>query len=314
MPVTQKPKAMRPGAAIRVIAPSSPFEAEIFQTGCRELERRGLRLKFGEHLFARDGYCAGTKSERAADLLDAMCDPESEAVFCARGGYGVDQLLAIPELSRILEMPPKLLLGYSDLTSLQVFLWEKAGWVTLHGPMVASGFAGGADSDGGYDAASFDCAINQSARGWSISLRGESLIRGQAEGVLLGGCLTMMEVSLGTPWELNTNGAILLLEDRAMKPFQVDRSLMHLKNAGKLNGVRGVIFGEFPDSAPPAPSLITVREVVQRHVESLVIPVVWGAAVGHTKRAMLTLPLGVRARLDSGETAELHIQEAACAE
>jgi muramoyltetrapeptide carboxypeptidase len=179
---------------------------------------------------------------------------------------------------------------------------------------VATAIAGGAGKDGGYDAPSLDRAMQESAGGWQVSLRGESLIRGQAEGVVLGGCLTMVEDTLGTPWELRTEGAILVLEDRAMKPFQVDRSLMHLKNAGKFEGVRGLIFGEFPDSLPLAPSVTTVREVVQRHTARLGVPVVWGAAFGHTNRAMLTLPLGVRARLETGSGTELFIQEAACTE
>jgi muramoyltetrapeptide carboxypeptidase len=314
MPASQKPKALRHGAAIRVIAPASPSKDELFQAGCRELERRGFRLKFGEHLFATDGYCAGTRWERAGDLLEALRDTEADAIFCARGGYGTDQLLTLAEMEAIGGLPPKLLMGYSDIGSLQIFLWENHGWVTVYGPMVAKGFAGGEDAAGGYDAQSLDHALRETTRGWEIPLPGESLIRGNAEGTLLGGCLTMVECTLGTPWELNTEGAILLLEDLMMKPYQVERSLMHLRNAGKLEGVRGFIFGEFPGCEPAAPSPITVREVVRRQTEPLGVPVVWGAPFGHTKRPMLTVPLGVRALLDAKASAQLSIQEAACTE
>jgi muramoyltetrapeptide carboxypeptidase len=136
-------------------------------------------------------------------------------------------------------------------------------------------------------------------------------VRGAATGVLLGGCLTLIEATLGTPWSLDTRGAILLLEDRAVKPYQLDRSLLHLAQAGKFRGVRGVVLGDFPDSEPPAGSTVSVRDVCKRVFGRMRIPVIFGAAFGHTHRPMLTLPLGVRARLTTGGEGKLDILEAA---
>src|SRR6185437_12652406 len=188
---------------------------------------------------------------------------------------------------------PKVLVGYSDVTLLQLFLWRKKKWVTFYGPMIASGLDKGADKDSGYDSESFRQALMQASHGWKIDLRGETLFFGSAEGVLTGGCLTMIQATLGTPWEIQTSGAVLLLEDCNMKPYQIDRALIHLRQAGKFKGVSAVILGDFPqceapEGSPPA------REVFERIFGALKIPVVYGAPVGHTARPMLTIPLGVR--------------------
>jgi muramoyltetrapeptide carboxypeptidase len=128
---------------------------------------------------------------------------------------------------------------------------------------------------------------------------------------LLGGCVTLVETSLGTPWELDTRGAILLLEDRGLKPYQLDRMLLHLKQAGKFKGVRGIVLGEFPESEPPEGSRVTVEDVCRRILGPLQIPIVYGAPIGHTARPMLTLPLGIHARLHASGEGHLEILEPA---
>ncbi len=207
---------------------------------------------------------------------------------------------------------PKILLGYSDVTSLQIFLWQKFGLVTLYGPMVASGFDKGAGSSHGYEPESLMRALTETKQGWSIDLQGEPLSPGEMDGILVGGCLTLVETTLGTPWELDTRRAILILEDRGMKPWQVDRALMHLKQAGKFRGIRGIILGDFPECEGPEGSE-TVRDVARRILGRLDVPVVWGVPIGHTSRPMLTIPLGVRAELSSAGAGSLRIAEAACA-
>ena len=163
--------------------------------------------------------------------------------------------------------------------------------------MVAAGLDKGPGAPEGYDSDSFTRALTETRQGWPVPLPGaEVIMPGSADGTLLGGCLTLIETALGTPWELDTHGAILVLEDRGMKPWQVDRALMHLKQAGKFRGVSGVLLGEFPECEGPA-ATETVRDIARRILGTLGFPIVWGAAIGHTKRAMLTLPLGVRARL-----------------
>lgn len=308
----RRPPPLRPGDAVRLVAPSSPFEREIFERGIKEIERLGFRVSYSARIFQRDGYFAGSRAERAADFAEALADADARAVFCVRGGYGAGELLDILQT-----MPlgaPKLLLGFSDITVLQIFFWQTAGWVTLYGPGVAVGFAAGAGVPGGYDSSSLRDALENTHSGWMIDLAGETMAAGSAEGIVLGGCLTLVESMLGTPWKLDTSGAILLLEDVGMKPFQVDRSLLHLRQAGKFAGIRGVILGDFPGCEPPGGRGVTVRDVCARNFGEMGIPVVWKAAIGHTARPMLTVPLGVQARLHAESETRLEILEPACAE
>jgi muramoyltetrapeptide carboxypeptidase len=232
-----------------------------------------------------------------------------DALVAVRGGYGSNYLLDNLAIERA--HSPKVILGYSDLTSLQAYLWKQYSWIGFYGPMLAAGLDAGDGAPSGYDRESLLAAVGKTDAGWTLRLRGETLIAGEAEGRVLGGCLTMVETTLGTPWELDTRGSILLLEDRGMKPWQVDRALMHLKQAGKFEGVRGIVLGEFPDGGPIMSGSATVRDVCARILGALGVPIVYGAAVGHTPRPMLTVPLGVRARLSAEGEGQLEILEPA---
>lgn len=309
MPTAVKPPALEQGSSVRIIAPASPVEEAALRKGCAELERLGFAPKWDPRVLARQGYFAGSTEERSAKFQAAFEDEESAAVICARGGYGAGYLLEQVAPRKLLS--PKALIGYSDITLLQLFLWRKKRWVSFYGPMAAAGLEAGADAPAGYDRESFVQALTQTSHGWTLDLRGETLIFGEATGTILGGCLTLVEATLGTPWEIQTGGTILLLEDRAMKPYQVDRALVHLRQAGKLKGVRGMLLGEFPECEPPVGGP-TVREIFERIAGPLEIPVVWGAPVGHTPRAMLTIPLGVKARLVAHGSGQLDILEPAC--
>ena len=310
-----KPLALAAGATISIVSTASPVEESKLEKGIAELKRLGYAPKTDPStVLARDGYFAGSLKRRASALRSAFLAPLSGAVVCSRGGYGSNYLL--PELMHngIAETAaglPRIFVGYSDVTSLQIFFWQKYGWVTFYGPMVAAAFDAGADQPGGYDLGSFQRALSETQSGWTLDLKAERMLGGECEGTLLGGCLTLVETSIGTPWELDTRGSILLLEDRGMKPYQVDRSLMHLKHAGKFDEVRGIILGEFPDSEAPAGSA-SVREIAERILMPLDRPMVWGVPVGHTARPMLTLPLGIRAHLSASGTGRLQILEPAC--
>jgi muramoyltetrapeptide carboxypeptidase len=177
--------------------------------------------------------------------------------------------------------------------------------------MVAAGLNRGADDSHGYDERSFLQAVGNVSSGWAISLEGKPLAGGIADGLLLGGCLTLLQTTLGTPWEIDTTGSILVLEDRALRPYQVDRALMHLKQAGKFRSIKGIVLGEFPDSEPSVKDSPTVHDVCERILRPLNVPILFGAAIGHTSRPMLTLPLGVQARLISSGQGRLEILEAA---
>jgi muramoyltetrapeptide carboxypeptidase len=169
----------------------------------------------------------------------------------------------------------------------------------------------GAGAARGYDQASFLAAVRNLDGDWGISLQGDVLRGGEAEGTVLGGCMTLLETTIGTPWELDTRDSVLLLEDRGMKPWQVDRALIHLQQAGKFAGVRGMVLGDFPDGPAPVAGSPTVRDVCERILKPLGIPIVFGAPIGHTTRPMLTIPLGVRARVRANGAGELDILEAA---
>jgi muramoyltetrapeptide carboxypeptidase len=313
MPQPLKPAALRPGDAIRVLSLASPVEENVLRNGCEEIESLGYVPKLdAPSVLAREGFFAGPAASRVSALKEALAEHASRAIFCSRGGYGANYLL--DGLSVALASP-KILLGHSDITSLQICLWQKFGWVTLYGPMVASTLAYGSGAPKGYDRDSLLRALTETKSGWLLDLKAQPIIPGTVEGVLLGGCLTLVETTLGTPWELDTHGAILVLEDRGMKPYQVDRALMHLKQAGKFRAVAGIILGDFPECEAPAGSE-SVKDVAHRILAPLGVPVVWGAPVGHTERPMLTLPLGVRAHLTISGTAnnetQLEILEPAC--
>src|SRR5271170_1163535 len=285
----RKPLALRAGSAVLPIGPASPADPEKVALGLQELQTLGFRPL--EYVVREPrGFVAGTTEERRSDFLSALMRQDAEALVAIRGGYGSNYLLdglaiAKPEQA-------KLIVGYSDLTSLQIFVWQRHRWTTIYGPMIAAGFDNGAGNAKGYDKESLVAALFARDAAWSIPLHGETLIAGEAEGTILGGCMTLVETTLGTPWELDSTGAILVLEDRGMKPWQVDRALMHLKQAGKFRGVAGLILGDFPECEGPAGSE-TVKDVARRILVPLGCPIVWGVPVGHTQRAILTLPLGV---------------------
>ena len=205
----------------------------------------------------------------------------------------------------------KIFVGYSDITTLLTCFADSAGFVTFHGPMVSKDFA----LADGVDLASWEAAVGGS-QPWSVPLGAgsgvSSLVDGTAEGILYGGCLSMLVASLGTPHEIRTAGTILFLEDIAAKPYQIDRMLMQLKLAGKFEGVRGIVFGEMLDCRQHPDQPYTLQEVIVRIVRDLAVPVVFGLRSGHVTRQNLTLPIGVRARLEvDGQNVSLNILEPA---
>ncbi len=296
----RKPKALRKGSKVAVFAPASPAEQLDVTAGLAELRRLGYEF-IPVQMPGPEGYFAASIDSRREAFLKAARHPDIAALVALRGGYGANYLLD-KDLSAQLQ-DPKCVIGFSDLTSLHTYLWQLCGWVTFLGPMVAAGLNRGADDSHGYDEHSFLQAVGNCTSGWEIHLLGKPINRGLAEGRLLGGCLTLLQTTLGTPWEIDTAGAILVLEDRGLRPYQVDRALMHLKQTGKFDAINGIVLGEFPDSDPSVKGSPTVRDVCERILRPLNVPIVFGAAIGHTQRPMLTLPLGVRARLvSSGET------------
>lgn len=304
----RKPKALGAGSRLGVFAPASPAESVDMIAGLTELKRLGFQVVANQDSKA-EGYFAGSSLERVGGFQSAMLSDQVDGLVALRGGYGSNYLL---EYSLEKSLPtPKCVMGFSDMTSLQIYLWQRCRWVTFYGPMVAAGLHSGAGVRKGYDGDSFMQAIGKTDGGWKQRLRGEPLLTGKAAGRVLGGCMTLLEATIGTPWELDTKESILVLEDRAMRPYQVDRVLMHLKQAGKFDGVRGIVLGDFPESEPTVAGAPTVREVCARILRPLGVPIVFGAPVGHTFRPMLTIPLGIQGRLDSDDEGTLEFLEPA---
>ncbi|HYL61613.1 MAG TPA: LD-carboxypeptidase [Candidatus Methylomirabilis sp.] len=304
----RKPRALRGGSVLLPIAPASPADFANVLAGAEELRRLGFHVEDATPLTS-EGYFAGSALGRLDEFLHGLQRDDVDGLVAIRGGYGSNYILdglAISETDT-----PKVILGYSDITSLQAYLWKKYAFVGFYAPMLAAGLAAGEGATNGYDRASLLAAIGTAEGGWTINLKGEALAAGEAEGRVLGGCLTLVETTIGTPWELETQGAILLLEDRGMKPWQVDRALMHLKQAGKFQGVRGIVLGDFPECDAPMSGSPGVRDVCTRILGELGVPMVYGAPVGHTQRPILTVPLGVRARLTARADGALEILEPA---
>ena len=260
----------------------------------------GYTPAYDDSIFDRDLYFAGPAERRARELEGMFLRDDVKAILCARGGYGSNYLLPALDVRKI-AAKPKIFLGYSDLTSLLTYFYDAARFVTFHGPMVAKDFA----KPDGVDLQSWQRALG-GAETWQLAFDTasgvQSLAQGTAEGVLYGGCLSMLAASLGTPYEIRTENTILFIEDVATKPYQVDRMLMHLKLAGKFAGVRGIVFGEMLDCAQAPNQGYTLQEVAMRVVGDLGIPVAYGVRSGHVSRQNITLPLGVRAALLVGSS------------
>src|ERR1700738_1065017 len=292
----RKPRTLTNRSLIMPFAPASPAEPSRIAAGMAELTRLGWEVAKRTPL-ENDGYFAGTTATRRDELVDALERDEIDALVGTRGGYGSNYLLDDLQIST--PASPKIILGFSDLTSLQIYLWQRFQWITFYGPMLAAGLDADPGTPKGYDEKSLLAALQNTEGGWTLDLQGEVLHCGEAQGRVLGGCLTLVETAVGTQGGLQTDDAILVLEDRGMKPWQVDRALMHLKQAGKFANVRGIVLGDFPECESPVAGSPTVRDACQRILAPLGIPIVFGAPIGHTMRPMLTVPLGVKARLSA---------------
>jgi muramoyltetrapeptide carboxypeptidase len=293
-----KPPALRPGDTIGIVAPASNLKRSELEAGCEALRIAGYKPFYFDSILERDLYFAGSLERRIRELAEMFARPDVRAILCARGGYGANYLLEALDLDAI-RSNPKIFIGYSDITTRLTFFVDAGGLITFHGPMAAKDWA----RAGGVDAASWQAALG-GATEWDLKLGADSgvsgLVEGATEGILYGGCLSILVASLGTPYEIKTDETILFLEDLAAKPYQVDRMLMQLKLAGKLDGVRGIVFGEMMDCVQNANQGYTLQEVVMRIVSGLEVPVAYGLRSGHVTAGNITLPFGARAGLTVG--------------
>jgi muramoyltetrapeptide carboxypeptidase len=295
-----KPPALRGGDTVGIVAPASNIKRELLEQGCEALRQLGYTPFYLPSILEQDLYFAGSAKRRARELEEMFTREEVRAIVCARGGYGANYLLGELNPAKIAGHS-KIFVGYSDVTTLLTCFADSARFVTFHGPMVTKDFA----HEDGIDLPSWE--ITSAADSGA-----EGLVDGTAEGILYGGCLSILVASLGTPHDIRTDGTILFMEDVNAKPYQVDRMLMQLKLAGKLRGVKGIVFGEMLDCAQSKDQEYRLQQVVLRIVGDLGIPVAYGLRSGHVTRKNITLPIGVRASLSvNGGQVALKILEAA---
>jgi muramoyltetrapeptide carboxypeptidase len=301
-----RPPALLPGDTVGIVAPASNIDRHALAAGCATLQRLGYTPYYLNTIFEREVYFAGSIERRIGELEHMFANPEVRAIVCARGGYGTNYLLPRLNIEKMLANP-KPFIGYSDNTCLLTWLADH-GVVTFHGPMVTKDFA----IENGVDVEAWTSVLGSTAQ-WEKTFRAvevQPLVPGTAEGILYGGCLSLLVASLATAYEIRTDETILFVEDIGEKPYQVDRMLRHLKLAGKFDRVRGVIFGEMLDCAQPGGQDYRLEEVIQRVLGELNIPIAFGFPSGHVRGANHVLPFGVPARLDVRETVTLRAQAA----
>ncbi len=290
-----RPERLKKGDVVGVVAPAGPVDPDLLEKGLKTLKRMGLKPLLGEHVLCRRGYLAGKDEERAQDLMSMFANKDVKAIFCARGGYGVNRLL--PWLKpNVIRKNPKIFVGASDITLLLLYLYQKCSLVGFHGPMVAGNF--GRYAMGKSKKQFHDLLTGQPEGKVMTSPKARTLNPGVARGEIIGGCLTLLCRSLKTPFEIQTRNKILLIEDVNEAPYRIDGMLWQLKAAGKFKDIKGIILGEMVNCFPEKPTNGVQRQMYQEIFDGLSVPIVTNFPVGHGKE-MWTLPFGVEAILDA---------------
>jgi muramoyltetrapeptide carboxypeptidase len=292
IPTIQPPK-LQPGDTIAIVAPASTVEHRLgLDRGIAALERMGFHARFQERIFDSSRYLAGSDEDRAEEFMHAFEDPSVQAVMALRGGYGCSRL--IPRLlERRMRPRPKVFMGFSDITTLHFFLRRRFGWITIHGPVAASLGSITADQERHLFSLWTDPGYHPVLQFDQL----ETWVPGSAEGIIAGGCLSIVAASIGTPYEIKTEGKILFLEDQGEPPYRLDRMLTHLQLAGKFRNIAGVLLGSFLDCEPTQgqySAADTLRDILAR----LSVPVIAGFPAGHGSENW-AFPLGAKVRLNA---------------
>ncbi|MFF8434333.1 S66 peptidase family protein [Streptomyces bacillaris] len=290
-----RPPRLRPGARVAVVAPSGPVPADRLEAGLGVLRGWGLEPVVMPHVHDVHpdlDHLAGTDADRAADLRAAWCDPSVDAVFCARGGYGAHRMVDLLDWAAIRAAGPKVFVGYSDITALHEAFALRAGYATLHGPMVATErFLEDAPTREHLRATLFE---PEQVRTLGLDTAA-ALVPGRARGILYGGCVSLLAAAIGTPHaRSDARGGLLAIEDTGEEPYRLDGILTRLLRSGSLAGLAGVVCGSWQECGPYE----KVRAVLADRFGPLGIPVIEELGFGHGPTA-LTVPLGVPAVLDA---------------
>lgn len=304
-----KPKALKFGDTLGLIAPASNTTEENVQKSIKKLVELGFKVREGKSLYKRHGFLAGDDQTRAQDINEMFADPEVDGIICIRGGTGAPRILELLDYD-VIKKNPKVFIGYSDITVLHIAFNQICNLVTFHGPMVSSNMID--DFDDYSKEGLFRLIMDPDAYGKLENPEGEEIVTingGIGIGQLAGGCLALVCSTLGTPYEIDTKGKILVLEDLGEEPYKVDRMLNQLRLAGKLQEANGIILGTFEDSAPKGgyQDSQPMEEVFDDHLKRLGVPAIYNLRIGHCKPVM-TIPLGVYAKLDADKK-EIHLLE-----
>lgn len=294
-----KPKALKRGDTIGIIAPASAAKPEQGERGKKVLEAMGFTILMGESCGTSHGFLAAEDKVRAKDLNRMFENPDIDGIICLRGGYGSSRILESLDQD-IIQKNPKVFMGYSDITAIHLFLNQQLGMVTFHGPMLASDFSQGSDP---FTMESFErTCMGTEKIGRIENPKGEEiecLVSGKAQGHIVGGNLALVASTMGTPYEIDAKGKILFLEDVGEDTYKIDRMLTQLKLAGKFKEANGVIFGDFnrcdQSKHGEAQSLLTVLRDVVKDANK---PTIYNLQTGHCN-PMITLPFGVLMSLDA---------------
>ena len=282
------PQALQSGDCIGLVAPASPVQREKLLEGVAILEALGFRVHYTPKIFDTERYLAGSDAARVEDLHAMFANPEIKAIFCARGGYGSQRL--IPYLDpALITANPKLFLGFSDITSLLLYFYQCCGLVTLHGPAVAFDFMRDMATD---VTCQFMGLVTGDMDAMQLPPSDLTVIcSGEADGRLVGGCLSLVVCTIGTPFQPETRDTILFLEDRGERYYAIDRMLTYLRLAGIFEGVRGVVFGEIEPMEADRDCAYGLVDIIADVLGDLAVPVLYGLRAGHCRQS-LTLPLG----------------------
>jgi muramoyltetrapeptide carboxypeptidase len=286
-----RPRRLRTGDELAVVAPAGPAPVDRLQAGVRVLESWGLTVRLGKHVYDGYDYLAGLDVDRADDFMSAWTDPLIRAVFTARGGYGTQRMIDVLDWAKLVQAGPKVLCGFSDVTALHQGFASILGLVTIHGPTVTSLGAADASTVDQVRRLMFEPESALELTGGADTM---ALVPGVAQGVLVGGNLSLLAAEVGTPLSRPARNSLVLLEDCDEEPYRIDRSLTHLLRSGWFDGVRGTALGSWDRCGPPD----QVRSVLADRLTPLGVPILDGLPVGHGT-ANHALPLGALAQLDA---------------
>lgn len=303
-----KPKALKLGDTIGVIAPSSPAPEKHVKLAKSELEKLGFNVRLGPSCFVKFGHLAGKPELRAEDLKNMFLDKKVDGIICLRGGYGSSRLLDKVDFE-LIKSNPKVFVGYSDITALHIAMNQISNLITFHGPMASSDMKHGLDE---FSKKEFLRAIMNTNPMGEISnpdgKKMECIVEGKTSGVVVGGNLALVTATMGTPYEIDTKGKILFLEDIGEDPKKIERMLAQLALAGKLKEANGIILGDWNDCQSNKPEeALSLIEVFEEVISPYKKPTIYNLKAGHCT-PKVTLPLGVKISLEA-DKCKLTIKE-----